>query len=96
MSVALVTEHPPDLMLAVGDWFLAESSAGRPVRGVIQTVFIAHGPTVSSKILEFDEKLESLVAGQGSPEGRSKHWPVSRMKEILQTLPHSSYLTGAR
>jgi hypothetical protein len=86
-TVALVKNHPPDLLLSVGDWFVAESLAGQPVRGVIQTVFTAHAPTVSRMLAEFDQKLDALVAKQGSPPGRSREWAIHKLRAMMRKLP---------
>lgn len=87
VAVALVREHPPDLLLAVGDWFVAESMAGRPSRGVIQTVFTAHAPLVTRRTAEFDQRLAQLIAGQGSAPDASREWAIAQLREEMRSLP---------
>jgi hypothetical protein len=87
VQVALVPEHPPHLVLAVGDWFVAESLAGRPVRGVLHTVFTSHAPTVKRLIAEFDTKLTALLAEQGVSPSQSRSKAVDRLKAMIRDLP---------
>jgi hypothetical protein len=87
VMIALVEDHPPDLMLGVGDWFVAESMAGRPVRGVLQTVFMSHAPSVTHRLQEFDAKIRNLVDEQKSPPGQSKAWAIEQIHFMIRGLP---------
>ena len=87
VRIALVPSHPPDLFLSVGDWFIAESSAARPVRGVLQTVFTVHAPSVTRRLKDFDSDLDKLLALQDCRPEESLSWAVVRLREIISTLP---------
>ena len=87
VSIALVAAQQADHIVAVGDWFMAESLGDRVVRGVKQTVFTAHAPTVSRAIADFDRKIASVLASQGSPPGESRRWAVEQLNSLLSTLP---------
>ena len=87
VGVALVSQDRPDTFVAVGDWFVAESQAGKPARGVMQTVFTAHAPYVSRRVAEFDQSFADLLADQGSAPGASRDWAVGRLRELIRTLP---------
>ena len=87
VQVALVAEHSPNLMLAVGDWFVAESAAGRPVRGVLQTVFTAHASAVSRRIAEFDGRLATLLKDQGIAPAQSKSVAANGLHARIRELP---------
>ncbi|HEY4308804.1 MAG TPA: toll/interleukin-1 receptor domain-containing protein [Pirellulales bacterium] len=89
-SIALIDRHPPDMVLAVGNWFVAESLAGRPVRGVIGTVFTAHAPTVSRAVEDFDHKLATLLTAQGTSPVESRQWAIDKLRSVMDTLPRHS------
>jgi hypothetical protein len=87
VQLVLVERRPPQLTVAVGNWFFAESFAARPVRGVLHTVFTTHAPTVTRRVTEFDHDLASLLARQGTPPERSRTWVLERLKDRIRTLP---------
>lgn len=87
VQIVLVPEQRLHLILAVGDWFVAESLAGRPVRGVLQTVFTSHAPTVNRRIAEFDDKFAKLLVEQGTLPEQSKAWAVDRLLAMVRQLP---------
>lgn len=85
--IALVDQLPPDLFLSVGDWFTAESSAARPVRGVLQTVFTVHAPSVTRRLREFDAALEKELVDQKMPPKESLVRAITRLREMIPNLP---------
>lgn len=85
--VALVSEHPPDLFLAVGDWFTAESRAPRPVRGVVQTVFTVHAPSVGRRLQEFDADLGKLLEARATPPIDSRQAAIAELDGLIRNLP---------
>jgi hypothetical protein len=87
VEIALVTKAAPHAWLAVGDWFLAESAAVRPVRGIQNTLFATHAPSIDRRIQEFDEDLKELISLQGSPPGQSRPWAIQVLKKRMDELP---------
>jgi TIR domain len=75
------------VFVAVGDWFLAESKAPRPDVGVQHTAMIAHAPTVSRRIAEFDGRLDSLLRDQGIAPLDSKQRALDRIAARILELP---------
>lgn len=94
VQIALVTIHPPDLMLSVGDWFIAESSSARMVRGVVQTVFTVHAPSVGNRLAEFDRHLNKTLAKLGCRDGDSLPMAISQLREKISTLPRHPAWSG--
>lgn len=86
-EVALVTKAAPHAWLAVGDWFLAESAAVQPVRGIQNTLFTTHAPSIDRRIQEFDHDLADLLDSQGSPPGASRSWAIEVLKKRMEELP---------
>lgn len=89
VEVAVVDDHtqPARLTLSVGDWFCAESLAGRPVRGVLQTVFVTHAPSVTRHNQDFDRELRALLEVHGIPAARSRQAAIERLGERIAQLP---------
>ncbi|MFO7620044.1 MAG: hypothetical protein R6W81_02100 [Bacteroidales bacterium] len=53
----------------VGDWFAAEAVSASMEKGIRQTIFTRHAPSVRRRIELFDEELECLLQEQGiAPE----------------------------
>jgi hypothetical protein len=87
VEIALVTKSVPHAFLAVGDWFLAESAAVRPVRGIQNTLFATHAPSIDRRIREFDQDLSHLLTEQKSPVGASRSWAIEVLKKRMEELP---------
>lgn len=85
--ILAVREHPPDLMLSVGDWFFARSRAARVATGVVHTTFTTHAPTVSRCIAEFDRNVESLMRSQGTRPDQSYAYALAQIDERIRELP---------
>lgn len=86
-TIVVLPQYPPDLFLAVGDWFMAESRAPRAVRGVLNTTFVTHAPTVGRCIVEFDERLVSLLERQGVPKDCSREHAIAQIEARIRELP---------
>jgi hypothetical protein len=80
-----VESHPAHLVLAVGDWFFAESLSGEPVKGVRHTVFTTHAPTVTRRVEEFDADLDSRLRGTTPREARAAF--LSRLRAKIDASP---------
>lgn len=87
VAIALVEEQPPDRTIAVGDWFIADSLGDRISRGVNQTIFTTHAPTVSRRIAEFDAELARLLAAQNSSPRQSLIRAIDQLRGLIQDLP---------
>jgi len=87
VEIVLVPNRPPDLALAVGDWFVAESMAARVGVGVLQTVFSSHAPTVTRKIGEFDQNLLGLLKARGILPKESRRKAIEELTEMIRRLP---------
>ena len=85
--MAIVDADEANLLLAVGDWFVAESWAPRPVKGVTGTAFTSHAPTVRRRVAEFDDTLASILAAQGVSLRDSRRVAIGRIREKASTLP---------
>jgi hypothetical protein len=88
--IAVVRKHPPDVTLAVGDWFIAESQAAREIRGVLHTTFMAHAPTVRRSIADFDRRLTSTLQGQKVEPQDSRRRALELIEAKVRELPHHS------
>jgi hypothetical protein len=87
VQIALAPELPPHLMLAVGDWFVAESFSAVPIRGVLHTAFTAHASAVSKRITDFDQRLATLLKEQGISPAQSKAKALERLRARIRDLP---------
>ena len=70
----------------VGDWFLAEAVATSMGRGIRQTIFTYHAPTVRNQIELFDEELEDLLHTQGIKPKSSRKAAIAEINNILKGL----------
>ena len=86
LQIAIVRNQPPDVTLAVGDWFIAESRAARAVRGVLHTVFMAHAPTVRQRIFHFDRRLSSILEGERIEARHSRQHALKLIEARIQEL----------
>jgi hypothetical protein len=87
VCVAVVQEHTLSQVVAVGDWFVAESLTSVPGRGVLHSVFTAHPPTVNMRIAEFDQNLEHILREQGITAVNSRVAAMAVMQDLLHELP---------
>jgi hypothetical protein len=70
----------------LGDWFVAESVLGETGRGYRQTIFGRHAPTILSRVREFDEQLEELIANRGWRAEESRRAAIDEMETIVGGL----------
>jgi hypothetical protein len=87
VRVAVVQEHSLSQIVAVGDWFVAESLTSVPGRGVLHSVFTAHPPTVNMRIAEFDQSLDRLLREQGITPSTSRTSAIRLMQQLVHDLP---------
>ena len=85
--IVFANEQPSDHIVAVGDWFIADSLGDRVARGVKQTVFTAHAPTVSRRIDEFDDELTSLMSAQGLGPRQSLNQAIDKLQDLIEKTP---------
>jgi hypothetical protein len=96
VQLVVVDEHPAHLTLSVGDWFFAESLAGRPVRGVLHTVFTTHAPSVSRHNTEFDRNLLGVLKDQRTAPAESRAVALDRLRSRIRELPpHPAWTCSA-
>src|SRR2546426_2487399 len=91
VQVVLLENYPPHSLIMVGDWFVAESRAGRFTRGFQQTLFTAHAPSVSRRLEDFDHDMRGLLEAQGTPSD-SRDWAIRRLREeVAKAEPHPAW-----
>ncbi len=92
VQVVLLEKYPPHSLLTVGDWFVAESRAGRFGRGFQQTLFTAHAPSVTRQVEEFDHDMRGWLDAQGTSAEDSREWAIQRLRvEVSRLEPHPSW-----
>lgn len=92
VQVVLLNQYPPHSLVMVGDWFVAESRAGRFGRGFQQTLFTAHAPTVTRQVEEFDHEMRGWLKTQGTSAKDSRAWAIERLRaEIARLPPHPAW-----
>jgi hypothetical protein len=57
-SVVIKSQNMRNNLLILGDWFMAESLAVFPGKGIYQTMFTRHAPTVLARAEEFDREFQ--------------------------------------
>jgi hypothetical protein len=71
---------------SVGDWFFAEAVVPRYLGGYRKTIFTEHGPTVLSRIEEFDRELRELLDDMWPGGQSSREVAISTIGEIIEGL----------
>ena len=83
VKVALITDtQPSDSLTIVGDWFLAESVSATIGKGIRQTIFTRHAPSIKSKLDMFDKELEILIKEQSVDFESSRNFAIERLSKI--------------
>jgi len=73
-------------LTCIGDWFLAESIAGRVGLGYLQTLFTRHPAYIQSRIESFDSEFARLLQMQGwSPESSRDH-AIEELATLIMRL----------
>lgn len=80
VQVVLVDRYAPESMIAVGDWFVAESRSGRLGSGYPHTTFTAHAPSVARRIERFDEELAGLLKARKVAPAASLDVAIERLR----------------
>jgi hypothetical protein len=83
VAISRPTEHH---LTIVGDWFAAEAVSAAMVRGIRQTIFTRHAPSVRRSIRIFDEELENLLEEAGIKPEASRVAAVAQIEEILREV----------
>lgn len=92
VQVVLLEHYQLHSLVAVGDWFVAESLSGRHGRGFQQTLFTAHAPSVTRYVEEFDHEMRGLLEAQGISAEDSRDVAIRRLREELSKLePHPAW-----
>ena len=73
-------------LVAVGDWFMAESMLGKLGWGYHQSTFTRHSPTIRSAIDKFDQEIEELLQEQDTDTLRSRETAIELLKNRLEEL----------
>lgn len=85
-QVVLLERYQPYSLTAVGDWFFSESRAPTFGKGFQHTFFMAHAPTVSRLVREFDQEFEGLLAAQGISARESLEWAIEKLRTEIGNL----------
>ncbi len=92
IQVVLLDNYPPHSLVSVGDWFVAESRAGRFGRGFQQTLFTSHAPTASRTVEYFDHDFRGYLKDQGTSAEDSRDWAIERLRaEVAKMQPHPAW-----
>ena len=87
VQVALLEKYYQHSLLVVGDWFVAESRAGRIGSGYQQTLFTAHAPSVTRRLAEFDHEILGYLEEQDVAPGDSLAVAIDRLRAVVPSLP---------
>ncbi|HEY1430495.1 MAG TPA: hypothetical protein VGF39_02545 [Stellaceae bacterium] len=70
----------------VGDWFMAISVSGT-ARGLRQTIFTRHAPTIRNRMELFDQEFEELLRSRPWPTGGpSRLGAVAFLRDLIEKL----------
>jgi hypothetical protein len=87
IRVALVDNtQPSESLTIVGDWFLAESVSATIGKGIRQTIFTRHAPSIKSKLEMFDKEMEELIKNRARSTKKSKKYAVQCLSDILASI----------
>ena len=73
-------------LLILGDWFMAESMAIYPGKGIYQTVFTRHGPTVQSRAEEFDQEMQEELERANIDPKKSLGTALDEIHKIIDSI----------
>lgn len=76
--------HREHHLTIVGDWFMAEAVSVHLVKGIRQTMFTRHAPSVCRRTQEFDEELHHLLAEEGLSPKESRQAALAEIATNLQ------------
>ena len=76
--------HREHHLTIVGDWFMAEAVYAKMDKGIRQTIFSRHAPSIRSRIETFDEEMIYLLSEAGIEPARSRLAAVSTIRSALQ------------
>jgi hypothetical protein len=76
-------EHREHHLTIVGDWFMAEAAYARRDRGIRQTIFTRHAPSVHSRIEQFEEELKHLLDEEAIVPKDSRRAALTKIKTLL-------------
>jgi hypothetical protein len=77
-------EHRQHHLTIVGDWFMAEAAYAHMIRGIRQTTFTRHAPSVRSRIEQFEEELQHLLEEGAITPRDSRRTAVASIQSLLQ------------
>jgi hypothetical protein len=77
-------EHREHHITIVGDWFMAEAAYAHRDRGIRQTIFTRHAPSVRSHIEQFEEELHHLLEEEAIAPKDSRRAALAKIKTLLQ------------
>jgi hypothetical protein len=92
IAVAIVKpdQKEEDHLTIVGDWFVAESASASMGRGIRQTIFTRHAPSIMNRIETFDQEFKEHLDALGWTAETSRTKAIKTMKEIIADLKKSS------
>lgn len=67
----------------VGDWFYAESHAGKIGKGYDQTIFTRHAPSIQHRIELFDQEFQALLDKNGWNEHNCHDLALKEINNII-------------
>ncbi len=70
----------------VGDWFSAESVSSSIQHGYFQTIYTTHAPSMQSKIDQFDQEFQDLLALQGWTGKSSRTKTIELLQGIIDEI----------
>jgi hypothetical protein len=67
----------------VGDWFYAQSHAGKIGKGYDQTIFTRHAPSIQHHIDQFDLEFQTLLEKNGWDEHNCRDLALKEINNII-------------
>ena len=87
VKIALVDNtQPSESLTIVGDWFLAESVSATIGKGIRQTIFTRHAPSIKLKLEMFDQELNLLIEEQAGNIGESRESAMNKLSNIAKNI----------
>jgi hypothetical protein len=86
-QVAFYNEkYSQNCVTIVGNWFYAESHAGKQGKGYHQTFFTRHAPSIQHRIDLFDQEFSVLLKNRGWNEDNCRDRALEEIDEIIAEI----------
>ncbi|MGO9015460.1 MAG: toll/interleukin-1 receptor domain-containing protein [Dissulfurispiraceae bacterium] len=86
VSIVSPEQRDEHYLTIVGDWFASEAVSASLDKGIRQTIFTRHAPSIRKRIEAFDEEVEHHLKEQGVKPECSKKAAIAKLQQLLTDL----------